>query len=67
MRKILLVDDDDDFRTSLAQRLKLRGFDTTDVGDPEEAIRIARNDLEIEVMERATTFYTLRRIELAPR
>ncbi len=50
MPKILLVDDDDNFRTSLAQRLKLRGYDTTDVGDPEEAIRIARNDLEIEVI-----------------
>ena len=50
MPKILLVDDDDDFRTSLAQRLKLRGYDTTDVGDPEQAIRIARNDLDIEVI-----------------
>jgi len=50
MPKILLVDDDDDFRGSLAQRLTLRGYDTTDVGNPEEAIRIARNDLDIEVI-----------------
>jgi len=50
MAKILLVDDDDGFRTSLAQRLDLRGYHTIDVGDPEEAIRIARNDLEIEVI-----------------
>jgi len=50
MARILLVDDDDDFRTSLAQRLGLRGYDVVDVGDPEEAIRIARNDLDIEVI-----------------
>jgi sodium-dependent dicarboxylate transporter 2/3/5 len=50
MPKILLVDDDDKFRSSLARRLSLRGYDVIDVDNGEEAIRIARNDLEIEVI-----------------
>lgn len=50
MAKILLVDDDDKFRSSLAQRLALRGYETIDVNNGEEAIKIARNDLEIEVI-----------------
>ena len=50
MAKILLVDDDDEYRSSLAQKLGARGYNTVDVGDPEEGIRIARNDLEIEVI-----------------
>jgi len=39
---VLLVDDEDRFRTSLAGRLKLRGYDVDDVGDPEEAVRRVR-------------------------
>ena len=39
---VLLVDDEDRFRTSLAGRLRLRGFLVDDVGDAEEAIRVAR-------------------------
>jgi sodium-dependent dicarboxylate transporter 2/3/5 len=50
MSKILLVDDDDKFRSSLAQRLRLRGYDVIDVDDGEKALRIARNDLDIEVI-----------------
>lgn len=50
MSKILLVDDDDKFRSSLAQRLSLRGYDVIDVDDGEKALRIARNDLDIEVI-----------------
>jgi sodium-dependent dicarboxylate transporter 2/3/5 len=50
MPKILLVDDDDKFRGSLARRLSLRGYEVIDVDNGEEAIRLARNDLEIEVI-----------------
>jgi len=50
MAKILLVDDDDRFRSPLAQRLRMRGYDIIDVDNGEEAIRIARNDLDIEVI-----------------
>jgi sodium-dependent dicarboxylate transporter 2/3/5 len=40
--KILLVDDEERFRTSLAGRLKMRGYDVQDVGDGQEAIRKVR-------------------------
>jgi sodium-dependent dicarboxylate transporter 2/3/5 len=39
---LLLVDDEDRFRTSLATRLARRGYDVDDVGDGEEAIRRVR-------------------------
>ncbi len=39
---LLLVDDEDRFRTSLAKRLSNRGYDVDDVGDAEEAIRVVR-------------------------
>ncbi|MFZ0427538.1 MAG: SLC13 family permease [Acidobacteriota bacterium] len=50
MGKVLLVDDETGFRQSLAKRLRLRNYDTLDVDSGEEAIRIARNDPEIEVV-----------------
>jgi sodium-dependent dicarboxylate transporter 2/3/5 len=40
--KIILVDDEERFRMSLAQRLKMRGYDVYDVGDGQEAIRKVR-------------------------
>ncbi len=40
--QVLLIDDEDRFRTSLAKRLTLRGYDIDHVGDPEEAIRRVR-------------------------
>ena len=40
--RVLLVDDEERFRTSLADRLRLRGYECEDVGDGEEAIRRAR-------------------------
>ncbi len=40
--RILIVDDEDRFRTSLAERLSLRGYQVLDTGDGEEGIRIAR-------------------------
>ena len=49
MPKILLVDDESTFRVPLADRLKLRGFDTVDVGSGEEAIKLVRSDTEIDI------------------
>ena len=39
---MLLVDDEDDFRTTLANRLKLRKIDITDVASGSEAIELVR-------------------------
>jgi two-component system OmpR family response regulator len=40
--QMLLVDDEDDFRMTLANRLKLRKIDVTDVASGNEAIDLAR-------------------------
>jgi len=40
--RVLLVDDEERFRTSLAHRLRLRGLEVFDIGDPEEAVRMVR-------------------------
>ncbi|MCJ7616713.1 MAG: response regulator [Desulfobacterales bacterium] len=40
--RMLLVDDEDDFRTTLANRLKLREIDITDVASGNEAIDLVR-------------------------
>ena len=50
MTKVLLVDDEERFRTSLARRLGLRGYPTDDLGDGEEAVRRIRTDPEIDVV-----------------
>ncbi len=50
MPKLLLVDDEDKFRKSLARRLRLRGYEIIDLDDGEDAIKVARNDPEIEVV-----------------
>ncbi len=42
--KILLVDDEDQFRTALAQQLSVRGFDVLDVGNGEDAIKTVRHE-----------------------
>jgi len=42
--KVLIVDDEERFRKSLAERLVLRGYSVRDVGDGEESIRKARLD-----------------------
>ncbi len=39
---MLLVDDEDDFRTTLANRLKLRKIDVTDAASGNEAIELVR-------------------------
>ncbi len=50
MPTVLLVDDEERFRTSLAQRLRLRGYETVDLASGEEAIKRARADAEIDVV-----------------
>ena len=40
--RMLLVDDEDDFRTTLANRLKLRKIDVTDAGSGNEAIELVK-------------------------
>jgi len=49
MSKILLIDDEDRFRTSLATRLKARGYEVLDVDNGEEAIRRIRSDKEVDI------------------
>lgn len=49
MSKILLVDDEDRFRTALARRLRTRGYDVVDVDNGEEAIRQIRSDGDIDI------------------
>ncbi|MCP4571422.1 MAG: response regulator [bacterium] len=50
MSKILIVDDEAEFRVSLAERLELRGYVVETAGDGDEALKRLRNDLEIEVV-----------------
>ncbi|OEU58546.1 MAG: hypothetical protein BAW33_02310 [Desulfobacterales bacterium C00003104] len=40
--RMLLVDDEDDFRTTLANRLKLRKIDITDAASGSEAIELVK-------------------------
>lgn len=49
MSKVLLIDDEDRFRTSLAKRLRTRGFDVEDVPCGEEAVKRIRLDTEIDI------------------
>ena len=50
MAKVLLVDDEVQFRTNLADRLKLRDYEVIQADNGEEAVRLARNDLDIDVI-----------------
>ena len=51
--KVLVVDDEDRFRKSLSDRLKLRGYPVQDTGDGEEAIRIVRQTLpDVVILDR---------------
>jgi sodium-dependent dicarboxylate transporter 2/3/5 len=50
MSKILLVDDEDGFRNSLAERLTLRGYQTEGLGDGRQAVKVVRADPEIDVV-----------------
>jgi len=46
----MIIDDEEEFRTFLTKRLRLRGYDTIDFDNGEDAIKIARNDMDIEVV-----------------
>lgn len=50
MPKVLVVDDEDKFRVSLARRLRLRGYDTADLDNGEDAVKLVRNDRDIDVV-----------------
>ena len=50
MPKILIVDDEDQFRTSLTARLNLRGLATEALGDGKEALKVIRQDRDIDVV-----------------
>jgi sodium-dependent dicarboxylate transporter 2/3/5 len=50
MPKLLLVDDERDFRESLSRRLKLRGFDNLAVGSGDEAVKVIRTDHDVDVV-----------------
>ena len=51
--KVLLIDDEERFRTSLAQRLTRRGFTVSEVGDPEDGIRMMRQERpDVVVLDR---------------
>ena len=50
MAKVLLVDDEEKFRTSLSRRLQLRGYDTIELNNGEDAVKLVRTDPEIDVI-----------------
>lgn len=50
--RLLLVDDEDDFRITLANRLKKRNLDVTDVGSGEEAIKtIGQKSFDVAIVD----------------
>lgn len=49
---LLLVDDEDDFRTTLASRLKRRNIDVIDASSGEEAVEIAsKNFFDVAIVD----------------
>jgi sodium-dependent dicarboxylate transporter 2/3/5 len=50
MAKILLIDDENDFRSSLAERLKVRGYDCIELSSGENAVKTIRAKSEIDVV-----------------
>ena len=69
--RLLLVDDEEDFRTTLANRLKRRNMDVTDAGSGEEAIEIigqksfdvAVVDIKMPGMDGIETLRLIRKID----
>lgn len=67
---ILIVDDDDDFRRTMARALELNGYRVDAVGSGEEAIRIAQErpcgvafiDVKMPFMDGLETFFKLKEI-----
>ena len=54
MPKILLVDDEDKFRTSMSTRLRLRGYENIALGRGEDALKTVRQhpDIDVVVLDR---------------
>jgi len=54
MSTVLIVDDENRFRTSLARRLKMRGYPTLDVDNGEDAIKLirSRSDIDVVILDR---------------
>jgi sodium-dependent dicarboxylate transporter 2/3/5 len=50
MPKVLLVDDEETFRTPLARRLRLRGIETVDTDNGDDAVKLIRSDSDIDVV-----------------
>lgn len=50
MPKVLLVDDEDKFRASISDRLKLRGYANIALNSGTDVVRIVRQDPEIDVI-----------------
>lgn len=50
MAKILIVDDENEFRESLSERLKVRGYENITLPDGEDALKITRIDKDIDVV-----------------
>jgi sodium-dependent dicarboxylate transporter 2/3/5 len=54
MPRLLLVDDEEKFRTTLVKRLEMRGYDVIGVPNGEEAIREirAKSDIDVVILDR---------------
>ena len=50
MSTVLIVDDENRFRTSLARRLNMRGYPTLDVDNGEDGIKLIRSRTDIDVV-----------------
>ncbi|MFC1563585.1 SLC13 family permease [candidate division KSB1 bacterium] len=50
MLKVLLIDDEDKFRISLSKRLKLRGYENIALDSGINAVKVVRNDPDIDVV-----------------
>ena len=50
MAKILIIDDEDKFRNSLSQRLKVREYENITLNSGNDAVKTIRNDNEIDVV-----------------
>ncbi|MFH1052303.1 MAG: SLC13 family permease [bacterium] len=50
MSKVLIVDDEKEFRESLSNRLKVRGYENITLPDGEDALKVTRIDKDIDVV-----------------
>ncbi len=50
MPKILIVDDENQFRISLTKRLNMRGYETIGLDGGQEAVKLIRKDSDIDVI-----------------